>query len=264
MSAEFGNILRYWRNLRGFSQLHLALQANVSSKHISFLENGRAQPSRDMVILLSAAMDIPFVERNVLLNAAGFSDLYTCMNIHHPQMAPVKQALNFMLTQHEPYPAFVLDEEWNILMSNNIAQKILLWMQRLHPGFPETTNLMEITFAREGLRRFINNWQEVACFLLRRIKKQSLVDGDDQLLQRLLKLPDIPHNWEQLSLATPNIPMLSLDITIEEYHLSIFSSLASFGTAVDITMKSMIIEQYFPADDKTRVFFETQNVLENF
>lgn len=172
MTTEFGSILKYWRNLRGFSQLHLALQADVSSKHISFLENGRAQPSRDMVILLSTAMEIPFVERNALLNAAGFSDLYTCMSLHQPQMAPVKQALNFMLTQHEPFPAFVIDEEWNILMTNNSSQRLLSQIQHLQPNFPKTTNLMEMTFSPNGFRQFINNWEDIAAFLLQRIKKK--------------------------------------------------------------------------------------------
>jgi len=254
----FGELIRQWRKSRGLSQLELGLAASVSSKHVSFLETGRAQPSREMVILLSHTLDIPLSERNVLLSLAGFSEAYSRMHIEQPEMKPVYDALTIIMDNHAPYPALVLDWDWNIVMTNEPYQKLTQLIINAQAFFPKTKNVLELLFDPNGYRPFVENWEEVAFLLIQRIQRERMIHQDrrSDLLERLMKYPDIPKKWNMHQYDTHTEPMIHMVLAMGDLRLKLFSTLASFGTAIDVTMQELIIEQYFPVDDTTRSFFK--------
>ena len=257
---EFGELLRHWRKTRGLSQLSLGLEADISARHLSFLETGRAQPSREMVIRLAGSLDIPLSERNTLLSAAGFAEAYSRMPLAQAAMQPVRRALEMMLANHAPYPAVVLDWDWNILMANAPQQRLAEQVVRLQPDFPDTRNILELLFDPRGYRPFIENWHQVAFTVLQRLQRERLLHQDrrSDLLARLLDYPDVPASWREISLDQQSEPMVHVVLAIGDIRLKLFSTLASFGTPIDITMQELVIEQYFPVDEATRVFFENQ------
>lgn len=254
----FGAQLKYWRKNNKLSQLELSLIANISSKHISFLETERANPSRSMIITLADALNIPLHHRNHLFSASGYLPTYSQMNLEQPEMHAVKNALTIMLNNHNPYPALVLDWDWNILMANNTQQKLSLLVAKQQPNFPQTNNLLELIFDPNAYRPFIKNWQQVALILLTRIKKEKMLHQDrrSSLLESIIKYPDLPKTQEGYLEEHNSQPMLQLTLAIGETELNLFSTIASFGTAIDITMQELMIEQYFPADDASKIFFE--------
>src|SRR5438034_7877035 len=153
-APAFGRLLRHWRATRHMSQLALATEAGISTRHLSFLETGRAQPSREMVQLLTGMLDVPLGERNALLISAGYAPAYGERPLAAPELEPVRRALEYILRQQEPFPALVLDGEWNIVMSNNAAQRIFtLFKSAVH-----TPNVMRKVFDPDGIRPLIVNW----------------------------------------------------------------------------------------------------------
>jgi len=263
---HFGELIKGWRKNRGLSQMDLGFEADISSKHISFLETGRSQPSREMIIRLSNSLDIPLSERNVLFSAAGFAEAYSRMDIEQPQMAPVRQALEIMLLNHEPYPAVVFDWNWNIVMMNQANQMLNSFIQPLQPDFPVTSNILEMLFDPNGYRPFVENWQEVACVILQRLHREKVMyqDRHSDLLERLMAYPDVPNRWQNSSNGQASQPMVDVVLNIQGQRLSFFSTLASFGTPIDITMQELTIESYFPSDQATKQFFEDlPNMLAN-
>jgi len=255
---DFGSLVKGWRKSRGLSQLEFSLAANISSKHISFLETGRAQPSREMVILLSNTLDIPLSERNVLLSLAGYSEAYSRMHIDQPKMKPVQDALSIMLNNHAPYPALVLDWGWNIVMANESQQKLTKFIAKQQPLFPSTNNILELLFDPNGFRPFVENWEEVAFLLMQRIQRERMIHQDrrSNLIDKLMKYPGVPRNWDVHNHNLHSGPMVQMVLAVGELRLKLFSTLASFGTAIDVTMQELIIEQYFPVDDSTKLFFQ--------
>jgi len=257
---DYGDLIRFWRKSRRLSQLELSFAANISSKHVSFLETGRAKPSREMIIVLSNAMDIPLSERNVLLSLAGYSEAYSRMQIEQPEMKSVRFALTSILEKHEPYPAVVLDWEWNIVMANQTHLKLTQLVAAQQPNFPQSSNILELLFDPNGFRPFVENWEEVAYVMFQRIQRERMSHSDrhSNLLDRLMEYPDIPSQWLAHNFDNQLQPMIHLVLSLGDIKLKLFSTLASFGTAVDITMQELIIEQYFPVDDSTKMFFEKQ------
>jgi len=259
MRNDFGELMRSWRKSRKLSQLELSLIANISSKHISFLETGRAHPSRKMVAILSNALDIPLYGRNALLSASGFTEAYSRMNINQSEMHSVRDALSVMLSNHAPYPALVLDWDWNIVMANEPQHKLTQLITSKQPLFPQTCNILELLFDPNGFRPFIENWKQVGSILFRRIQSEKMIHQDrrSNLIERLMQYPDMPKHWHLQNNIEHSEPMLHLIICIEDIRLKLFSTLASFGTAIDVTMQELVIEQYFPVDKPTKVFFES-------
>jgi len=252
----FSESIKYWRNNRGLSQLELSLDANVSSKHISFLETGKSQPSKDMVIHLSQVLNIPLFERNRILEQSGFAKIYSNNDLEQIDMQPVYQAISLMLENHNPYPAVVFDWDWNLLMDNTTFQMINAQFKKVNPQFSDNNNFMELLFDPNGYRPFIENWEEFAYVLLQRIYRERSLrpDQHNKLLQNIFQFPDIPSDWQN-NLNDANInPMLSVTLNIGNIRLKLFSTLATFGTPVDITMQEIVIEQYFPADEFTKQF----------
>jgi transcriptional regulator with XRE-family HTH domain len=256
--SEFGQLIRDWRKSRGFSQMELGLQANISSKHISFLETGRAEPSREMIVKLSMSLDIPLSERNVLMTAAGFTEAYTRRDIEQPEMQPVRDALNILLSNHEPYPAVVFDWNWNILMANRSQQYLSQTLVSLQPNFPQTGNILEMLCDPNGFKPFIENWHQIIPVILQRLHKEKIFfqDRRSELIERLMQYPEVADCWRMLDTRQTAQPMVDVCIKVGDLRLKLFSTLASFGTAIDVTMQELTIEQYFPSDKVTKDFFQ--------
>ncbi|KAF0803623.1 XRE family transcriptional regulator [Alcanivorax xiamenensis] len=256
---QAGTILADWRRTRRISQLELANNAGVSSRHLSFVENGRSRPSADMLKRLAGALDLSLRETNYLLTAAGHPPAFGETRLDEPAMAPVRQALNLMLENHLPYPAVVLDAHWNLLLANPAQHRIVAAMVAERGPLPETTNIMELAFHPDGFRPFIENWPVVASFLLRHLRRDLHARPDPvlhRLHRRLATLADLSRIPVDMPVSTD--PMLTLVLNIGGQRLNAFSTLASFGTAVDVVMEELRIEQYFPADEATAQWFGTQ------
>ncbi|MCY0096106.1 helix-turn-helix transcriptional regulator [Hoeflea ulvae] len=249
MSTEFGGLLRQWREARRLSQLDLGLSANVSARHISFLETGRARPSRAMVLNLGSVLEVPRGSRNAMLHAAGFAPGYRARGLDEAEMAPVSAALGWMLERHLPYPAFVLDRHWRLVRVNATAGMLLGQM-----GLGEGTSLIEALLDQTRLPAVIENWQEVAQHLLQRLRTESAhLGGDAWLNEMAARLAD------QLGDAAPGPGSQAIVPTryrLGETTLSLFSTMSQFSTAEDITLADWKIEHLFPADEATRQMLE--------
>lgn len=256
MSAA-GPLLSDYRKKSRLSQLQLSLLADVSSRHISFIETGRTKPSRSMLLRLADVLDLPHKDSNLLLHSGGFAAAYTELNIESEEMAPVRAALKLILENHNPYPALVMDGNWNMLMANQSQQQFLSQIAGDNPM--PTSNILEAVFSQDAFRPYITNWDDVAGHLLRRLRKQVLAYSNpqqDALYKRLLGMSP-PENWQQPGKLNDDGPMLTVDFKMGEETLSLFSTLSQFGTALDIGMEELLIESYFPANEFTKQFFGT-------
>ena len=256
MSAV-GPLLSEYRKKNRLSQLDLSLMADVSSRHISFIETGRTSPSRSMLLRLADVLNLPHKDSNLLLHCGGYAPAYTELDLEAADMAPVRQALQLILDNHNPYPALVMDGGWNVLMANSAQQRMGAQIMDAS-GQPPTTNLLEAVFRQDCYRPFIENWDEVASHTLRRLRKQVLAFGkpsDDALYKRLLEMSP-PDNWQQPEDSPADGPMLTVDFNFGGQRLKMFSTLSQFGTALDAGLEELHIESYFPADEACRRFFE--------
>ncbi len=255
--SSIGPLLSEYRKRSRLSQLDLSLLADVSSRHISFIETGRTQPSRAMILKLADVMDLPHKESNLLLHTGGFAPAYTNFDFNHDEMAPVRKALSMILDNHNPYPAVVLDGNWNVLMQNQ-AQATLMSLVIGGDGVPPTANVLEGLFREDCFKHTIANWDDVASHTLRRLRKQVLMTGNkenEDLLKLLLSLSP-PTDWQQPSDDQSDGPMLTIDFKMGDQTLSMFSTLSQFGTALDTGMQELMIESYFPADEQCRELFK--------
>lgn len=250
MTVAFGPELKRWRSTRRLSQLDLSIKADVSSKHISFLESGRSKPSRDMIIHLSETLDIPKSERNGLLKSAGFASTYVANDLSSDVMKPIRSALSWSLERHNPYPGFVMDRHWNIVEANSTAATMLQVL-----GQPKGLGMLDLLLGDTGLRDQIDNWDEVSAYMLGRLKtEREHLGGEpkfDDAIEQLLKLRGNSPVGDR-----PASPVVAMQLTIGELRLSVFSSLAVFGAANDFALADLKVELFFPSDDTTRLFFE--------
>ncbi|MCZ6605474.1 MAG: helix-turn-helix transcriptional regulator [Alphaproteobacteria bacterium] len=249
--GAFGRQMKEWRDVRRMSQLDLSLAAEVSSRHVSFVETGRSKPSREMVLRLAQALDMPLGDRNELLGAAGYAPAYRARAMDEASMAPMNRALEHMLSSHEPYPAVVFDRLWNLKASNGAAMQLFGGLAQAD----ETPNGMRMVLAPGPMRDMIENWNEVAYATLTRLRRELAQSGDD---------PDLVALWEEakgyaqgidLAAGTRDEPVLTLRLRFGDIVLSTFSTIAAFGTAQDIGLRELSIEHIFPADAETEAFF---------
>ncbi|MGO8914859.1 MAG: helix-turn-helix domain-containing protein [Stellaceae bacterium] len=248
----FGERLRWWRARRGLSQLDLAGAADTSQRHVSFLESGRTGASREMVLRLASALDLPLRQQNALLLAAGFAPAWGESDLAAPELAKVNAALEHMLAQQEPYPAFVVDRRWGLLRANDGALRLVAFLLGAAPQGP--VNLAEALLAPDALKPLIVNWDEVALYLLRGVQADAIADGTEEtaaLLRRLLTYPGLPALSQAIPPAEPRAPVLTLHFRKGETSLRLFTTIASLGTAHDVTLQEIRIECFFPADDAT-------------
>jgi transcriptional regulator with XRE-family HTH domain len=256
---NFGARLRRWRERRGLSQLALAGAAGTTQRHLSFLESGRTAPSRAMVLRLGAALDLPLRQQNGLLLAAGFAPAWRERDLAAPELAEVNRALDFMLAQQEPYPGFVVDRRWNLLRANAGAGRFTSFLLGPAPPPPPgqatpAVNLAEALLAPDLLRRYIVNWEETARYFLRGVQADAAADGTPEtgaLLRRLLAFPDLPALSETLPPDEETPPVLAIHFRKGTTSLRLFTTIATLGTPLDVTLQELRIESFFPADTET-------------
>lgn len=260
----FAKMLRRWRSSRKRSQLELALDANVSQRHLSFLESGRAHPSREMILQLSEVLEIPLRERNLLLNAAGFAPVFHQRTLQDDEMKAVRDALELILLQHEPFPALVVNRDWNMLMRNRAADRFLSLLGNADDAWQKVDpsglyNVMRMTFHPDGLQPFIRNWSQASTLLIARLFREVAADPSNDTLRALFEeiceYPGIPDHWRSHDWATTPAPILPLELGMGSMELKLFSMISSFGTALDITADELRIETFFAVDEFTRNFF---------
>jgi transcriptional regulator with XRE-family HTH domain len=252
-----GTLIAYWRTVRRMSQLALATAAEVSPRHVSFIESGRAKPSREMVLQLASTLDVPLRERNTLLQAAGFSAAYRESSLAAPQLAVVRQALEAILAQHRPYPAVVLDRAWNVVSMNDAAERffnlLLAGTAAERLGAP---NVLRLMFHRDALRPFVTNWEEVAEGLIQRVHREvvgnTLADDVRALVAEVLAYPDVPKRFARPDLGAAMLPIVPIMFARDLHRFSYFSTVTTLGTPIDVTAQEIRIECFFPVDDETR------------
>ena len=260
----FGPMLRAWRRRRGASQLALALQSGVSQRHVSFLESGRARPSREMVVQLTSALDVPLRQRNAMLLAAGFAPVYRESNLGAPELTPVRQAIDRMLKQQEPYPAVVIDRLWNLLEANEAAVAFTLFLHEGPPPPPppgKQPNLLRSLLDPKGLRPKIANWEEVARYLVSTTYAEILAAGGEPkalaFIEEVMAYPDVPASFRKLRFEDRPPPVLTLDYIVGGKSLSVFTTIATLGTPQDVTLQEVRIECFFPADERSDALFKS-------
>jgi transcriptional regulator with XRE-family HTH domain len=257
-SCPFGELLRGWRRARKLSQLDLALEARVSQRHVSFLESGRAQPSREMVLQLAGALDVPLRERNVLLQTAGFAPVYRERGLDSADMDAVRRALEMMLEHHEPLPAVVINRTWDLVLANRAASSFLGAFASEAPS-ASPINVMRLTFHPQGLQPLLANWDEVGPLLLTRLQREVAADPANATLRALYEeirdYPAVLAAWRNAVVTTTPPPVLHLEVSTGAAALKLFTMISTFGTAQDVTADELRVESFFAADDATKDFF---------
>ena len=252
-SPRVGELLRDWRRRRHLSQLDLSIEAEVSSRHLSFVETGRSRPSRELLLHLAEHLEVPLRERNALLLAAGFAPVYRETPMDAEEMAPVRAALDKILAGHEPFPAVAVDSRWDLISANEAALGLLT--AGVAPDLlAPPVNAMRVTLHPDGLAPRIANFAEYSAHLLLRLHRQALLTQDPAIADLLDELRGYPGVVEHASAAVEPVDLLFSPLRIEAPdggELAFFSTLATFGTAVDITLAELSIEQFFPADAAT-------------
>ena len=262
---SFGTLLRAWRRRRGASQLALAVQSGVSQRHVSFLESGRARPSREMVVQLSSALDVPLRQRNTMLLAAGFAPAYRETNLAAPELAPVRLAIDRILAQQEPYPAVVIDRLWNLLQANEAATAFTVFLFEGMPPPPpppgKQPNLLRWLLDPTALRSKLANWKEVARHLVATTYAEIMAAGGEPkalaFIQEIMALPDVPASFRNLRFEERPQPVLTLDYRVGGKSLSVFTTIATLGTPQDVTLQEVRIECFFPADERSDALFRS-------
>lgn len=249
--ASFGAMLRTWRSARRLSQLELAAAAGVSSRHLSFIETGRARPSREMVVHLAEQLDVPLRERNSLLTAAGFAPLYRETELTAPEMAQARAAIELILQRH-PYPAIAVDRRWDLVDAN--AQALAL-VEGIDPSLLDPPlNVYRVSVHPNGLRDRLENFDEYADHLLSRLQHQVAVSADADLVELLDEIRSLVGRDHPRVHVPPSQVLLPMRLRVGDRVLSFMSTISVFGTPVDITLAELAIEMFFPADAETAAY----------
>ncbi|HZR23770.1 MAG TPA: helix-turn-helix transcriptional regulator [Vicinamibacterales bacterium] len=252
----FGTLLRHWRTSRGLSQLALATDAGISTRHLSFLETGRAHPSREMVILLAGMLRVPETDRNAFLVSAGYAPLLIEDSAQPPmQLAHVQRALEFILRQQEPYPAIAVDPHSTIVMMNQGARRTFGQFYQPEQAC-KPVNATRTIFDPHGLRPYVQNWDHHARRILQSLQHDVAFTGDASLMQlrdELLEYPGVPKHWLQAD-PTPEPLLANLTLAKGDLSLSFFSTVTTLATPRDTALHQIRIKCFFPADAATEQF----------
>jgi transcriptional regulator with XRE-family HTH domain len=256
MHNSFGEYLRWWRKRRGLSQLELAGAAGTSQRHLSFLESGRAAPSQQMVLSLAAALNVSLRQQNAFLASAGYAAIWREGKLGEPELAQVDGAIDHILAQQEPFPAFVVDRHWNLKRANRGAARLVAFIL---DAVPEgAVNLADALLSPAVLRPFIVNWKEVALHFIRGVQADAIADGSfesSSLLARLLSYEGLPELSHSAALEEAPRPLLPIHLRKSGTSLHLFTTIATLGTPQDITVQEIRIESFFPMDEPTARFF---------
>ena len=255
-AGPFGEGLRNWRRLRGLSQEQLGVRAGLSTRHLSFLETGRSKPSRDAVLVLGQALELPLRERNALLEAAGFAKVFEETDLDAPEMQQVTRVLGWILAGCEPNGATVLDRARNILRHNSGWRNQVGALVDLQAVFGERTpNSLRLLFHPSGLRNVLENWEEVSRAELSRLHAEARATGRDDaleaLLTELLTYPDVPEEWLVPAPGAPARVVLPMHVRTPLGNARIFSTITCIGAPMDVTLQEIRVEAFAPADEES-------------
>ncbi|MFC5835564.1 helix-turn-helix domain-containing protein [Nonomuraea insulae] len=249
-----GELLREWRRRRGLSQLDLAIQAEVSTRHISFVETGRTVPSSSMVVHLAEHLGVPLRERNRLLVAAGHAPVYRERPLDDPDLDKARAALEQVLRAHEPFPALAVDNRWNLLLANPAFE---VFLDGVDPVLLEPpVNMMRLGLHPGGFAPRLRNLPQVRGFLLPRLARQVARTGDPRLSALLEELQGYGGEGEPVA-AEPTDIVLPIRLHHRGRELCLFNTITTFGAAFDVTLEEIAVEAYFPADDETARHFRS-------
>ena len=252
MTTDFGPALRHVRQRRHLSQLALASEAGVSQRHISFLETGRSRPSREMVVHLGVVLDLPLRDRNALLLAAGFAPVYQERSLDDPDLGPVRRAIDLLLTAHEPFPAYVVDRGWNLVLANGAAGRLLALLPA--PARALATNMARLALHPDGMRTVSSGWDRTAASIRRRLERE-LADrpGDGALATLLDEIRSYPVQPREPSGRLPGDDDLIVPVTLRfgDDRLALLTTVSTLAGPTDITTEELRLETLLPADPAT-------------
>lgn len=252
-AVPVGGLLREWRAARRLSQLDLALAAGISSRHLSYVETGKARASRETVAKLADTLEMPLRERNALLLAAGYAPEYPETGLATPEMAQMRHAIELILAQQEPYPAFLINRQWEVLSANRGAECVNRFM--LGGRASAHSNMMRQFFDPDDLRAAVVNWEEVASEMIRHLHDYVAATPTDHvaksLLEEALVRPGVPARWRLRDLSAKPSPLLTTVLRRDGVELRFFSTITTFAAPRDITLDELYIECCFPMDEET-------------
>lgn len=258
VDTGFGTLLRDRRTSRDLTQEQLSFRADLSTRHISFLETGRSRPSRESVLALAEALALPLRDRNLMLESAGFAAAYPDRELTDPERSHLRSLLSFVLERHEPYPCYVVDRCWNVEMHNEAGGRTLMWL--IGEGADaDDVNLLRLLFDPDGLRPCTVNFEEVASSLLARLERESAArPGDDELralleeLRRMAPATSLESTPRDTGNFDPSeAPVLPIHLRHDGIDLRLFSMIMAVGTPRDVTVEELRVETFFPADPES-------------
>jgi transcriptional regulator with XRE-family HTH domain len=252
-------MIRYWRRVRGMSQLELAAAASTTPRYMSFVETGRSKASREMVLRLAVALDIPLRDRNGLLVAAGFAPIYPEHDLDHPAVERVMAALDQLLDRHAPYPAVVMDRGWNVVRSNAGASRLFGCLFTPDP-VPDPANVLRLMLEPGPVRAAVENWDDVAPALLERARREAVGGVMDLTTAELVETIRTGADAAVFAAAprsiAPLVPIIDVRFAFCGTSLRWFSVVSTIGTPVDVTAQELRVEAFFPSDDETSASWE--------
>ncbi|MFG1818486.1 helix-turn-helix domain-containing protein [Kribbella sp. NPDC049174] len=246
-----GELLRGWRERRRLSQLELANRVEVSTRHVSFVETGRSKPSREMVLRLAEHLDVPLRDRNQLLLAGGYAPIYSEASLHSPSMLAIRTTLRRLLKAHEPYPALVVDRWWNIVEANAGIQIFTTDVDEQLLKAP--INALRLTLHPDGLARRLGNLAEVRAAALSSLQRQVASTADPELQDLYDELREYAAGDKPVH-PGPTEVVVPMNLRHEGHDLSLLTTIATFGTPLDVTVSELMIESFYPADEPTAEF----------
>jgi transcriptional regulator with XRE-family HTH domain len=248
-------LLKHWRGCRGLSQLDLALSADVSSRHVSFLETGRAKPSREMVLRLGTTLDVPLREQNEMLRAANFAPEFSEPKLGEGLSPAIDNAITRMMAKHEPYPMVVLDHHYDIVRSNDTAARMVAGLVADAAALQPPLNIFRLLFDQRLARTAVADWQTTARAMVLRLHRESLARPGNAalaaLVESLFEYPDVPESWRHPDFSLASEPVLALRLRYRDTQLSFLTTVTVFDAPQNITVQELRIESYFPLDEIT-------------
>jgi len=250
-----GNFLRFWRKFNRMSQMDLALEIGVSTKHLSFVETGRSKPSRNLVLKMAHSLKLPLRHRNAFLKTAGYASEFGEEPFNGEKMEIVRQALQRMLEKHEPYPAFVVNAAYTILMTNSGYEQMIKFLVGEH-ALKKYDNVYHLTFAEDGLRPHIRDWPGIEQFMLNRLWDEAASTQNSELFSLFEEISRLRTSEDPMDFQVDdNLPIMSLTFEKDVMKASFFTTITTLGTPLDLTTQELRIESLFPADEDTKELF---------
>jgi transcriptional regulator with XRE-family HTH domain len=252
--AQFGTELKRWRQHRRYSQLELASRAEVSQRHLSFLETGRSKPSPEMIQHLSMALAVPLRARNALLHLAGFAPIYSEESLHSPALAQVRQSLEILVEAHNPFPAYVVDRSWNLVLANTTALVLTGLLLPSEAGLELAGNVLRMFLHPDGARATVANWPQAAAVLIDRLVAECDANPtDSEIAQLLREVSDYPGVAEAISKPsrTSTSFLTSIHVHTDQVDLQLYTAISSLAAPSDVTLEELRLETLLPADQAT-------------